>query len=147
MAGQIEKTRAAIVGRFVDMWPTAANRPTTLPLDRVELPNKKKSRGESKPHARISIGWTGRVNAAIGGAKIRVSGLLYLQVFVPEGAGTKDLTDAGDALAAIFDNQTFPHLSGDGNVVCSAVVPHETGARDGYEQQTYSVPFYSDENR
>lgn len=140
-------TRAALVKHFMEAWPSAANRPTAIPLNAVELPNKKLSRGENKAFARLSVAFSDRENAAIGGAKIRLRGLVYLQVFVPEGSGTKVITDAGDALAAIFDNRTIAHAEGAGKVITQAMVPHETGARDGYEQGTYSVPFYSDDNR
>ena len=57
------------------------------------------------------------------------------------------LLDAGDTLARIFDNKTIPFSDGTGYVICSAATPYETGVRDGYEQNTFGVPFYSDDNR
>lgn len=145
MAGTIDKTRAALVAKFLDGWSAVA--PAAIPVEKVEMPNRKFDRGTSKTWARLSVRFTGRENAAIGGAKRRTRGILYLQAFVPEGSGTKALTDAGDAFAAVFDNATIPHASGGGHVVCSAMNIHETGNREGYEQMTFGVSFYSDDNR
>jgi len=145
-AGIIDRTRAALVKRFRDTWGTASP-PAALPLVAFEMPNKKFARPDGKPWGRLSIVFSGRENAAVGGLRVRIRGMLYVQVFTPEGDGTKVLTDAGDALAAVFDNVTIPHATGPGNVVCQAVDISATGSREGYEQMTYAVPFYSDDNR
>jgi hypothetical protein len=144
--GAIDKTRAALVKHFVDSWPTSGH-PEKLGVTRVELPNQKFDRGTNKPWGRLSVRFAGRENAAIGATKIRTTGILYFQFFTPEGTGTKILTDAGDALASIFDNRTLSHITGTGKVVCRAVNIFETGSRDGYEQMTYGIDFYSDDNR
>jgi hypothetical protein len=148
MSNSIDLTRAALVQRFVDQWDAAPTLPPEdLPARRIQLPNKKMERGTSKPYGRLSVAFSGRQNAAVGGARVRIRGILYLQVFVPEGSGTRVLTCAGDTFASIFDNRALLHLSGSGTVDCAAMDIFATGLRDGYEQMTFGIPFYSDENR
>lgn len=144
MSNNFDKTRAALVKKFQAEWPTDA--PANLPLSEIEMPNRKLDRELSSPFGRLTVNFSGRENAAIGGRKIRLRGFLYLQVFVPEGTGTKTLTDSADHLAEIFDNKTIAFTGGNGFVICSAVDTAQTGVRDGYEQATLALPFYSDAN-
>ena len=149
MSNNFDKTRAALVTAFRTGWPLATDTtttPTGLPLAKIEMPNKKNDRGVSNPFGRLTVNFSGRENAAIGGLKIRLRGFLYLQIFVPEGTGTKTLTDSADHFAAIMDNKNISFTDNSGNVICSAVDSVATGARDGYEQSTLALPFYSDAN-
>lgn len=140
-----DKTRAALIKRFIDAWPAVA--PASLPLSLIGLPNKTFSHPSSGIYGRLSIQQGERYSAAIGAARIRSIGVVYLQIFIPEGGGTKPGTDAGDAMAAVFDNRTIALLDATGFIRMGFAMSDGAISREGYEQHNYSAAYQQDENR
>ena len=79
---------------------------------------------------------------ALGDASVRHFGVLVLQVFTPEGQGTRPANLAGDAFSAIWnrrqlrDGQTYLNFETMGVV--------DAGNRQGYLQKNFTVQFRHD---
>jgi len=93
---------------------------------------------------------SGRVaEAAISSIMPRGVGLVYLQIFLPENAGTLLAREMADRLADVFDNWHYVYAAttnyprGDFWFKRVEVVP--TGPRDGWTQWNASVEFKHDE--
>lgn len=80
---------------------------------------------------------------ALGDQSTRTVGFAVLQVFIPEGQGTKQATDAGDAFAAIFNRRQIV-VNGTTTVSFQATSMIEAGGRQGYVQKNFSVQFRAD---
>lgn len=66
---------------------------------------------------------------------VRDTGLISIQVFIPEGQGTKSSLDLVDTLIAIYEHTRF-----DGILAYTATVSH-IGISDGWHQTNITIPF------
>lgn len=68
------------------------------------------NQGEQQPTAvfgRFSIRPIDAVSQSAGGYGLRVTGLLWFQIFLQEGQGVSDAMKFADAIKALFDNQVL----------------------------------------
>lgn len=96
------------------------------------------------PWVRVSI--QGNLNnfASIGGPSIKVRrlGIVFVQVFVPEGTGTLVADQLADDIADALEAKQL--LTGE---TFQASTKTEAGANNGWYQLNVSTPFYFDEQR
>ena len=110
------------------------------------MPGQKFSRDSNAPRARLSIQYGQRAAATIGATRVRQLGVAFLQVFVPEGGGTKVANDAGDNLALIFDNESLAFLDGTGWIITKQAESVGNLEREGYTQHNFSITFTHDQD-
>lgn len=83
-----------------------------------------------------------RMNASVGKEHTRTPGLLVLQIFTPDGSGSKTARAAADLMGEVFDNLDLP---GDGGIVFRVVSFESVGLnKGGLYQHNASVEFYAD---
>jgi hypothetical protein len=142
-----DKTRAAIVAHFQTNWPAAqAASGCAIGLSAVQMDNHKFTQPVAAPWGRLSIARGTRAPAAIGGAKLRSLGIVYLQIFLPLESGTAEADQAADAFASVFDMRSIPVTGTTSYAVMETASLESTGDRDGYRQYNASIPFRADEN-
>lgn len=143
-----DKIRAALVKRFRDEWPAGAPTPSGEPelaLAQIGMPGKKFTRPNNELYGKLSLQFGDREAVAVGAKRVRIVGMLYLQVFVPEDGGDGPAGRTADHFASKFDNESVAFIDGSGWIICAHVSPMGAAERPGYQQHTYSVSFYSDE--
>lgn len=72
----------------------------------VAYPNVKLSK-PTGTWARLTIRGGDARQVAVGAKRIRRPGLVFVQVFVPEGQGAKDALDAAEQAADVFETMTI----------------------------------------
>lgn len=142
-----DKTRAAIVAHFRTSWPAAATASgCAIGLSAVQMDNHKFTQPIGAPWARLSIARGTRAPAAIGGAKLRSLGIVYLQIFLPLESGTAEADQAADAFASVFDLRSIAITGSTSYAVMETASQESAGDREGYRQVNVSIPFRVDEN-
>lgn len=81
---------------------------------------------------------------ALGSDYTRAQGILWLQVFIPTGGGTRPALQALDKLAAALNR--FKGSSGTTHVQVQTWSVRPSGPSEGMQQQTCWAPFYADFN-
>jgi hypothetical protein len=132
----IEATRAAVIGAFLSGWTGAAAIPVGLPNQALKVP-------ASGAYGRLTLQLGDRSSAAIGACRVRMIGVLFLQVFTPEGQGIRAAARAADLFSTIFDLKTIAIDAGL-VAVFSHVGSNGTGNREGIEQTNVTVDFRVD---
>jgi hypothetical protein len=102
-----ETARASITALFKAGW--VGTLAASIP---VEYPNQKFKQPASGHWARLSLQFGGRDSVAIGGARKRQVGILTLQIFAPEEAGTSTAYKAADLFASIVDEKRLTPATG-----------------------------------
>jgi Bacteriophage related domain of unknown function len=143
MSNRNQIEQQLITARFVTQW---VPRFPHLP---VKYENRNFTPPVNEPWVAFSMR-SGRVQeAAISAIMPRGIGITYLQIFLPENAGTMLARQYTDAFADVFDNWHFvypaqgPYPQGDFWFKRVEVVP--SPIRDGWVQWTASVEFKHDE--
>lgn len=95
-----EATRAAVFALFKAGW--VGSLASGIP---VEYPNTKFSQPANGHWARITMQLGDRESVAIGSTRKRQVGILTLQIFAPENAGTKTAHQAADLFGSIVDEK------------------------------------------
>jgi len=132
-----------ITNKFVAEWiPRFSNVP-------VKYENRNFTPPKNQPWVAFSIR-SGRVTeAAVSGIMPRGIGFVFLQIFLPENAGTLPAREYADALADVFDNwHTVYPASGSyprGDFWFKRVEVVPSPIRDGWLQWTATVEFKHDE--
>lgn len=129
-----ETTRAAITDRFKTAWNNA-----TLPVVYENQPQP----SQAAAWGRFSVMQGGSDPVAIGApASKRVTGAVFLQIFLPLNSGTKKAHDCADAFVAIFDQARF--RSGSHYFVFDNAGMVDAGERGGWLQKNVRVQFRRD---
>lgn len=143
----MERTRALITSTFKTWWDGL----TPSPPFALEYDNLEGGKGADTPAqkawGRLTVIQGQPEPASVGTKHKRCMGTLVVQVFVPEGAGTRVSTDAAQLIAEQFDNQQLTATDGAG--VITDVVFFNTGeslagARKGYQQRQITLNFRRD---
>jgi len=143
---QYEKIRAAVVAHFRTNWPAAASSAgCQIALASIQMDNHKFTQPVGTPWGRLSFAWGDRASVAVGGANLRTTGFLYLQVFLPLETGTQEGYQACDALAGVFDLRSIAVTGTANYCVFETARQDNVGDRDGYRQINASIPFRVDE--
>ena len=122
--------RRDIEGRLTANWAT-----TSIAYDNV--PFKTPSDSTSWVRLRIFEENVTRLNIGNPGTH-RVSGLIVVEIFVPQGRGTQTVRGYADTIAAVFRDQQFS------GITCREATPRSVGEYEGWWQYNVSVPFYWD---
>lgn len=94
--------------------------------------------------SRFSVMEGDRNNAAVGTTFQRTVGVMFLQIFVPEGEGTRSARQAADKMASFLDNQSIAVAAGQ-NITTRTVSLQDIGLnRDGWYQMNASLEFWFD---
>ena len=129
-----ETTRVAITDRFKTAWNVA-----TLPVVYENQPQP----SQAGAWGRFSVMQGQSDPVAIGAATSkRVTGAIFLQIFLPLNTGTKKAHDCADAFVAIFDQARFK--SGVHYIVCDNAGMVDAGERAGWLQKNLRVQFRRD---
>jgi hypothetical protein len=102
-----EATRAAVTALFKAGW--VGTLAASIP---VEYPNQKFKQPESGHWGRLSMQLGDRDSVAIGATRKRQMGILTLQIFAPEEAGTSTAYKAADLFADIVDLKALTPATG-----------------------------------
>jgi hypothetical protein len=124
-----EAEQVAIESRFESQW--AGRTP-------VAYPNVPFSKPNASPWVRLTV-MSGSAFLAGIPRYFRHPGVIDIQVFVPEGVGSKDALLLADQAAAVFRVASF------NGVVCRTPYVVPAGTNDGWYQVNVSVPFQRDE--
>lgn len=117
---------------------TDAIKGLTFPLQ-IEWENGRQK--PAPPWARISILPGKSDPAIIGPGHVRTTGLISVQVFLPEDSGVKLANDTADVMAGLNTRQ----LASGGHVVTLETVSmNDSGSRSGYVQKNVWLPFTAD---
>ena len=94
---------------------------------------------KASPWGRIELVVGKTAPAAIGHRLNRTPLILYLQVFIPEAAGTRIAWQAADMMAEVFDYQTLSlgHAADIGFQTASP--PVSAGVKDGFRQFNVTI--------
>ncbi len=84
---------------------------------------------------RVTVRFDESENAALG-KLIRYPGRVIVQVFAPKGKGTGASLRISEAVAALFQNQTFGHLT----FYAGSII--QAGQREQYIQHNVYIPFF-----
>lgn len=129
-------TRENIEQRMVDNW-------TATTMAKVEFSNVTFDKPNDE-WVRFTVLNGGGVTAEGGIAgstyKVKDTGLISLQVFVPASTGTKTSSTLIDSFVTIFEHKRFSSI-----VTYSATVT-PGGVRDGWHQTNITIPFRSIRN-
>lgn len=136
--------RSLITARFQAGFVAAAIPPADpLPFLPTQYDNMPFTTPQAAPWARFHTVEGERQNAAVGVEFQRSVGVIYLQVFLPEGSGTKTAYDAGDVFAAVFDNADFGAVGL--QIICRTVSVQRIGKNgEGWMQFNAWVTYQAD---
>lgn len=106
--------------------------------------NRPFSQPTGQPWARFSVRESSRGASTVGREETRVTGILYLQIFTPENAGTKKAREAAAKMSSIFDHRSM--IGGGGEFTMRAVNLTPVGREPGgYYQMNATCEFWCDE--
>lgn len=133
-----EARRQFITQRFVDGFKAGAT--AFVP---VGFENRPFDQPDGAPWARFFVRESDRRNATVTTAEQRTLGIAYLQIFLPEGTGTKKARECADKMIEIFENQHVADGAGD---FIFRTVNLTTVGRDpaGFYQMNATVEFQHD---
>ena len=137
----MEAARAEFTSRFTTAW--AADYPT-IP---VAYQNRKFSRPTTGPWAEFRVIETSRTRKNIGTIQsrfVRVTGLISIEIFVPEDSGTKALFDMLSKASLYLEEQSIP-LSTGRSVTTLVAKRSSDGKVNGTERGTILIPYWLDE--
>lgn len=110
----------------------------------VQIDNQKFDKPKGQTWGRWSINWGENNQQALGQKLTRAQGAAWLQVFIPDGGGTRDAMLAADKLASALNQRQLTEGNTHVQVRTWAVRP--SGPSDGKQQWTCWVTFYADSN-
>lgn len=136
-----EPIRKVLVQAFKAGWATSP--PFPVVFDNHNLNEAGEAWG------RFSITYGENTPAAIGADHTRTLGIINLQVFIPEGQGTKPANLAADRLQSVFRFQRFTATEGSAKAYIEfehgADGPTPKGTKEGFAQFNISARFRADE--
>lgn len=115
----------------------------------IAFENRKFDQPETGLWGRFSIREADRMEKSIGANDHRNVGMVYLQLFAPEGAGTKAIREAADLCATIFDGTQVARSWCDGHFRAASIrtIGLPSGGKKGgmaWYQINVSIPFQYD---
>lgn len=132
-----DSTAAAIGKRLDDHWDA-----TIAKIFAENLGSPKT--GETASWVRFSFRIATRVSIDIGAITEREVGVIYFQVFTPEGGGTRDAQKIARHIGTILNEARFA-TSDNGAVICRRVQgPFPAGKDNGWIQQNCTVQIQAD---
>ncbi len=121
-----EALRESIETRMADNWSTTEVAYENVPFTPPAGPWVR---------LQINLGEGGSMGILGSAVTVRDQGVISLQVFVPEGQGSKAANDLVDALITIYEHQRF-----DGITTYTAS-PRAAGITNGWHQTNITIPF------
>lgn len=139
--------QSAIYSRFGAATPTGWNR-ATWPV----VPENQKwslaehgaaKQPEDKAWGRLNVRMAGSNDTSVDATARRVTGLLWLQIFVPEEKGSLVAQQMGDEMERVFGRKT---ITGGGETIRfeRAVTNFVASGGDGWQQHRCIISFISD---